>query len=245
MDPPVIGITTYARNAAGSYTLPAEYVAAVVRAGGVPVLVPPVGEPALAARFLALVDGLVLAGGGDMDPASYDGRHHETLYGVDIERDRLELALVHELLREPRPTLAVCRGAQVVNVALGGTLVEHLPDEVGDVVRHRAPPREPVPHAVRVREGTRLAGVLGTTAICPMSWHHQGIRRAGAGLTPVAHAPDGTIEALELDGQPWLTAVQWHPELTAHEDPAQQRLFDDLVAAARAKYRERKERPCA
>lgn len=245
MNAPVIGITTYARNAAGSYTLPAEYVAAVIRAGGLPLLIPPGGGASLASHYLALVEGLVLAGGGDLDPSFYGGSPHETLYGMDAERDRLELSLVRELLNDPCPTLAVCRGAQVVNVALGGTLIEHLPDEVGEAVRHRAPPREPVPHPVRVRKGTRLAGILGTTDIRPMSWHHQGIRRAGAGLTAIAHAPDGTIEALELDGQPWLTAVQWHPELTAHDDPAQQRLFDDLVAAAHATRRKHREDSCA
>jgi putative glutamine amidotransferase len=232
MERPVIGVTTYARNAAGSYALPAEYVAAVLRAGGLPLLIAAVWEPGLASHYLKRLDGLVLAGGGDLDPAGYGGRPHETMYEMDPDRDRLELDLVRELLRHPRPTLAVCRGMQLVNVALGGTLIEHLPDEVGEAVRHRQPPRDAVPHAVRLHADSRLAAILATTEICPMSWHHQGIRSLGAGLTAVAHAPDGTIEALELESQPALVAVQWHPELTAHEDATQQRLFDHLVEQA-------------
>lgn len=230
---PVIGITTYARNEAGRYALPAEYVGAVLRAGGLPLLIAAAWEPGLASRYLERLDGLVLAGGGDLDPAGYAGRRHETMYEVDPDRDRLELELVRELLRHPRPTLAVCRGMQLVNVALGGTLIEHLPDEIGETVRHRKPPRDAVPHPVRLRADSRLAAILAATEICPMSWHHQGIRSLGAGLTAVAHAPDGTIEALELEGQPALVAVQWHPELTAHEDATQQRLFDYLVRQAR------------
>lgn len=244
MKRPVIGITTYGRTAAGQYRLPAEYVTAVVRAGGLPMLIAAAWAPGLAPGYLQRVDGLVLAGGGDMDPGSYGGRSHQTIYEVDRERDRLELELVRELRTRRLPTLAVCRGMQVVNVALGGTLIEHLPDEVGEAVAHRAPPREAVPHAVRVGAGSRLAAILGAVETSPMSWHHQGIRRLGAGLTAVAHAPDGTIEALELEGEAWLTAVQWHPELTAHEDAVQQGLFEHLVSQAR-RARTRPEGRCA
>jgi putative glutamine amidotransferase len=228
---PVVGITTYGCDAKGRYTLPAEYVAAVERAGAVPLLIPPV--PRHAAAYLELVDGVVLAGGGDLDPAHYGGEPHETLYGVDAQRDRLELELARRILDRRQPTLAICRGLQVVNVVLGGTLVEHLPAVVGEQVLHRAPPREPTPHAVRVAADSRLAATLGATELAPMSWHHQAVRSVAPGLRAVAHAPDGTVEALESDAMPWLTAVQWHPELTADREPAQQRLFDALVAAAK------------
>jgi putative glutamine amidotransferase len=227
---PVVGITTYGCDAKGRYTLPAEYVAAVARAGAAPLLIPPVPEHAGA--YLELVDGVVLAGGGDLDPAHYGGESHETLYGVDAQRDRLELELARRILKRRQPTLAICRGLQVVNVVLGGTLVEHLPAAVGERVLHRAPPREPTPHAVRVAPGSRLAATLGATELAPMSWHHQAVRSIAPGLKAVAHAPDGTVEALESDSMPWLIAVQWHPELTADREPAQQRLFDALVAAA-------------
>lgn len=233
MKPPVIGITTYGRDERGRYTLPSEYVAAVQRAGAVPVLIPPV--PGHAASYLDLVDGIVLAGGGDLDPGLYGSDGHETIYSVDAQRDALELALAKRIVELRAPTLAICRGMQVLNVALGGTLIEHLPAVVGEQVLHRAPLREPTPHAVRVKAGSRLAAVAGATEFAPMSWHHQAIRQAAPGLEVVATAADGTIEAVELAGHPWLIAVQWHPELTAEKDPAQQRLFDALVKATQAK----------
>jgi len=226
---PVIGITTYGRDERGRYTLPGEYVAAVERAGGVPLLIPP--SPAHAQRYLELVDGLVLAGGGDLDPAHYGDAAHETLYGIDARRDELEIALARRIVERCQPALAICRGLQVLNVALGGSLIQHLPAAVGEDVLHRALPREPTPHAVRLAAGSRLAAIIGATDFAPMSWHHQAIRALAPGLEAVAHAPDGTIEAVELAAHPWLIAVQWHPELTAQRDPAQQRLFDALVKA--------------
>ena len=233
MKAPIIGITTYGRDANGRYTLPSEYVAAIERAGAVPVLIPPVA--AHAARYLELVDGVVLAGGGDLDPAHYGGATHATLYGIDRSRDALELELARRVVGRQHPVLAICRGMQVLNVALGGTLIEHLPAEVGEDVLHRAPPREPVAHAVEIKPGSRLASITGTAKAAPMSWHHQAIRNLAPGLETVATAPDGTIEAVEMERHPWLIAVQWHPELTADTDPAQQRLFDALVSASRSR----------
>ena len=227
---PVIGVTTYGRDNHGRYTLPAEYVSAVQRAGALPLLIPP--GTGHAEEYLELVDGLILTGGGDIDPAHYGGAQHETLYNVDTDRDRLELALAHEVVKRSVPTLGVCRGAQIVNVALGGTLIEHLPAEIGETVLHRKPSREPTPHPVRVKPGSRLASIVGIQELHPQSWHHQAIRSAAAGLEIVAHAPDGTIEAVEMIKHPWLIAVQWHPELTASEDATQQRLFDALVRAS-------------
>jgi putative glutamine amidotransferase len=227
---PVIGITTYPRNERGRYNLPAEYVDAVERAGAVPVLIPPVPEHAL--RYLDLVDAVILAGGGDLAPEHYRGDAHELNYGVDARRDALELALAREILKRRQPTLAICRGMQVLNVALGGTLIEHLPSVVGEKVAHRQPPRDPVPHLVTLEPDSRLAALVGATELEPMSWHHQAIRDLAPGLRVVARAPDDTIEAVELPDQPWLIAVQWHPELTAHQDSRQQRLFDALVSAS-------------
>ena len=239
MNSPVIGITTYGRDDKNRYTLPSEYVTAVQRAGAVPVLIPPVPEHA--ARYLELVDGLILAGGGDMDPSHYGGDAHETLYSVDAQRDRLELELARLLVARSQPTLAICRGLQVLNVALGGTLIEHLPAVVGEQVLHRAPPRDPTPHAISITPGSRLAGIAGATECVPMSWHHQAIRKLAPGLTAVAKAPDGTIEAVEASKHPWLIGVQWHPELTADKDPAQQRLFDALAQACRSASEARQE----
>ncbi|MGH8528694.1 MAG: gamma-glutamyl-gamma-aminobutyrate hydrolase family protein [Nevskiales bacterium] len=227
---PVIGITTYGRDRANRYTLPAEYVTAVRRAGGLPVLIAPGADTV--EPYLELVDGLILTGGGDIDPHHYGGTRHETIYNVDAERDQLELALARAVVQRGLPTFGVCRGAQIINVALGGTLIEHLPAAVGDSVLHRKPPREPTPHPVQVQPGSRLAAIVGAAELHPQSWHHQAIRSAATGLKVVAHAPDGTIEAVEMPEHPWLIAVQWHPELTAHEDETQQRLFDALIVAA-------------
>lgn len=234
---PLIGITTYGRNRDNHYILPAEYVEAVRRAGGVPVLLP-AGETQIDA-LLERLDGLILAGGGDVDPELYAGKKHAEIYMIDAERDGSEMPLARRVAANGTPTLAICRGIQVLNVALGGSLVEHLPDEVGDAVLHRNPPPGPAQissytlHPLRVDPNSRLAAILGTTEVTSASWHHQAVRRLAAGLQVAARAADGTIEAAELTDHPWLIAVQWHPEITAADDPDQQRLFDAFVAAAR------------
>jgi putative glutamine amidotransferase len=237
---PLIGVTTYGRNDENRFHLPADYVDAVRRGGGMPVLLPP-GEPYPEGHSLH-VDGLVFTGGGDIDPALYGGRDHPSIYGVDHERDRSEQALWRQALAAQIPTLAICRGMQMLNVILGGTLIEHLPDAAGEAVLHRAPPREPIPHRVSVSAGSRLAQMLGQLEIEPPSWHHQALREVAAPLKIVARAADGTVEAVELGGHPWLIGLQWHPEITAAHDRVQQRLFDALAQAASLRMRERTQR---
>lgn len=233
--PPLIGITTYGRNAENEFTLPAEYVEAVRRAGGIPVLIP-AGETEIDA-LLSRLDGLILSGGGDVDPELYAGAKHIEIYMVDPERDGTEMRLARQVAANGMPTLCICRGLQVLNVALGGSLVEHLPDEVGEAITHRNPPPGHAQissyalHPLRVDASSRLADVLGTTEVEPASWHHQAVRRLADGLRVIAQAEDGTIEAAEAPEHPWLLAVQWHPEITAADDPAQQRIFDAFVAA--------------
>jgi len=228
---PLIGLTTYGRNADNRFTLPAEYIDAVRRARGIPVLIPP-GESRWNTVVEAL-DALILTGGGDIDPERYGGRRHETNYGIDLERDALEVDLARWAMDSDLPTLGICRGAQILNVARGGKLIEHIPDEVGDGVLHRAPPREPIAHGIRLKAGSRLAKIYGREEFEAASWHHQALRGAAGGFEAVGHAPDGTIEAIELTSHPWLIAVQWHPELTAASDPLQQKLFDAIVQEAR------------
>ncbi len=228
---PIIGITTYGRDEDGRFRLPAVYVDAVRRAGGIAVMIPPGDDPW--DELFELIDGLIFAGGGDVEPTLYGGHPHEAIYGVDSERDRSELALARRVATSELPTLGICRGHQLVNVALGGTLHEHLPDVVGDAVVHRLPPREPTEHPIVVDAKSRLAGILGEQQFAASSWHHQAIREPAQGLVAVARAPDGTIEGCELKSHPWLFTVQWHPELTAHASATQQRLFDGLVEACR------------
>jgi putative glutamine amidotransferase len=218
----------------GGYAVPEAYVGALLRAGAQPALLPATGD-ADPAEMLAGYDALMLAGGGDIDPARYGATAHPTVYGVDGERDRVELALAAEALTAGLPTLAICRGFQIMNVALGGTLHQHLPELQG-MDRHGHPTKgSSVVHDVKVAPGSRLSEACGVEVLRSVSHHHQGADRLGEGLVPVAWSGDGLVEAVEApDASAWLVAVQWHPEMSAADDPAQQALFDALASVARA-----------
>ena len=213
--------------------VPAAYVSAVERAGGRAVLIPP-SEDGVDETLDAL-DGLVFSGGSDLDPDLYDQEPHEETLGVVPERDRAELVLLEAALARDMPVLAVCRGSQVLNVARGGDLVQHLPDVVGDD-KHKHTPGTFADHAVTLEPGTRLAGLLGERAPVK-SHHHQGFGRVGEGLRVAAHAEDGTIEAVEDPSHRFALGVLWHPE--AGEDL---KLFEELVREA-AEVRARRSRP--
>lgn len=234
---PLIGLTTYGRGEENRFYLPAPYVDAVRRAGGIPLLLPP-GE-SHHDELLDKLDGLILTGGGDLDPTLYGGAAHPMIYMVNPERDQSELSLVKRSLESGLPTFGICRGSQVINVALGGSLVEHLPDVVGEMTPHRLPPREPTSHPIRLDSGSRLAKMLSQLEFNAPSWHHQAVRRLAPGLRSVAEAPDGTIEAIELPDHPWLIGVQWHPELAADKEPLHQKIFDELIRAAAERRRKR------
>lgn len=237
MDYPLIGITTYGEDEAGKFPLPREYVDSIRRSGGLPVLLTP-GENNIES-LMQRINGLILVGGGDIDPNHYGGNMHETIYMIDSERDQTELDLARKAISRGMPILAICRGMQIVNVLCGGTLFEHLPDVVGDDVKHRiAPPSHdqlatPTEHLIQVNPHSRLSTLLPSTEFVAASWHHQAVRSVGNGLTVAAHALDGIIEGLEMPEHPWLFAVQWHPELTAATDSVQQSIFDQLVVASR------------
>ena len=224
----LVGISSYAR--AGhppAFSIPTGYVDAVRRAGAVPVVFPP-GEPDPAC-LLDTLSALIVSGGGDINPGAYGGRTHETVYSVCEERDAFEFALVRAALADTRvPLLCICRGLQVLNVVCGGTLHVHLPEHYGDTVTHRAPPRQPSTHPVRIDADSRLAAILGTTQAEVKSWHHQAIDRLGEHLRPVAWAEDGVIEAVEHVEHPWCIGVQWHPEMQL-DDAVQQRIFRALI----------------
>jgi putative glutamine amidotransferase len=236
---PLIGITTYHRETAGRsrFTLPSAYVDALRGANGLAVLVTP-GE-AEPEALLERLDGLVLSGGGDLDPSSYGAGPHARTYSVSPERDALEIALLRGALERGLPTLAICRGMQILNVALGGDLHVHLPDVVGESISHRSSQTEAAAHPVRLEAGSRLARRLGAAEVASVpSWHHQALNRLGAGLRAVAWAPDDVIEAVELRGEARLVAVQWHPEL-AGATPSGGGLFEALVEQARDYARSR------
>ncbi|MBT8199564.1 MAG: gamma-glutamyl-gamma-aminobutyrate hydrolase family protein [Acidimicrobiia bacterium] len=210
------------------------YLEAIRRAGGTPVVVPP-GPPDFIYGLASRLDGLVLSGGGDIDPARYDREAIEQVYGVDESRDTTELAMVDAALSLNMPTLAICRGMQVVNVALGGTLIQDIATERPDSLVHWAPDTQFDRHQpVTVDSKAELASVLGSSEVKVNSIHHQAVDRLGDGLGAVAWAEDGIIEAVAYEGEWPLLAVQWHPERLFMEDSASAALFDGLVARALA-----------
>jgi len=204
--------------------VPADYVRAVSSAGGAPVLVPPGSS---LPETLDLVDGLVFSGGSDLDPELYAAESHPETGGVIRERDDFELELMRVALERDVPMLAICRGSQVLNIALGGDLEQHVPDRVGTEL-HREVPGVFSEHDVAVVDGTKLASIIGERHDVK-SHHHQGFGSLGSGLREAARAPDGTLEALEDPSRRFTVGVLWHPE--AGEDRA---LFEALVAEARA-----------
>lgn len=229
---PRIGITTYARagDERPSFSIPVSYVEAVAAAGGVPVLLPP-----LAAIEVVLdgIDGLVFPGGGDIGPAHYGGDEHDENYDVCAERDGFEIDLVRAALaRTSLPVLCICRGMQVLNVALGGDLIAHLPEVVGHEIAHRAPGLRPAPHDVTVTRGSRVHAAHDAREMPIQSIHHQGVGAVGRDLEVSARSADGVIEALESTVHPFALGLQWHPELSA-EGSAARRIFDALVVRAR------------
>jgi putative glutamine amidotransferase len=231
---PVIGVTCSTMDAVEGrgvrrMQVPAPYVERVVEAGGLPLLLPVV-EPALVADYLALVDGLVLVGGDDVDPALYGAPPHPDLGSVDPARDRFEIALLRAAAALDRPTLGICRGVQVMNVAFGGTLHQHLPATVPGALDHGG--RFDASHGVSVVPGTRLAAILGAAEVAVNSHHHQAIERVAPSLVVSARAADGVVEGAEDPSRPFLVGVQWHPERLASA-PATKRLFDALIAASR------------
>jgi gamma-glutamyl-gamma-aminobutyrate hydrolase PuuD len=231
---PLIAIPTYhlgpgrVGNWEGAYALPEPYVAALVAAGAQVALLPS-SAPADPEALLAAFDGLLLAGGGDIEPARYGAADHPDQYGTDPGRDELELELARAAVRLGTPTLGICRGVQLLNVAFGGTLVQHLPD-VDGLVQHRNEAKQAL-HGLRVEPGSRLAEALGEVEAEGLSHHHQCLDRLGDGFRPVAWAPDGLVEGIERD-QGWTVGVLWHPESTAHADPVQHRLLRSFVEAA-------------
>jgi putative glutamine amidotransferase len=228
---PVIGITSYAQEASwGVWKLPAAlvplaYVDSIERAGGRAVVIPPAEDGV--EETLAALDGIVFSGGADVDPAHYGAEAHPETDTPQARRDAGEMALLRAALERDMPTLAICRGFQLLNVARGGDLVQHLPEQVGNDV-HKQVPGEFAVHPVEVKEGSRLGAIVGSTPEVT-SHHHQALGRVGEGLVETAWAADGTLEGVEDPSRRFVVGVQWHPE--ASEDEA---LFDALVEQARA-----------
>lgn len=236
MPAPLIGITTSVtvdKSPERAY-VNASYLRAVEGAGGIPVLLPPHLSERTRRELWDRLDGVLLTGGGDIDPARFQEAAYPALIEVSPLRDALELEIVERAVGDGVPLLAICRGLQVLNVALGGTLYQDLPtDKPSPITHSQKEPRAQPTHAVKVMaEGTRLASIVGGPEIEVNSFHHQAIKRLAVGLKDVAWAPDGVIEAVEMQGDRFVVAVQWHPEDLIEHDPAARSLFAALTAAA-------------
>jgi putative glutamine amidotransferase len=236
-NPPLIGVSTsisFGKPPERAY-VNSSYLHAIQQAGGVPVALPPQLSATSLTRLAGGLNGLLLTGGGDMDPALFGEDPHSTLYGVAPSRDAVETTAVRIALDRRLPILAICRGIQVLNVALGGSLYQDVATDPGTELRHsQEAPRDQPTHKVVVEPGSRLAETLDTDEIEVNSMHHQAVKVLGAGLRAVAWAPDHLVEGIEVsDPSRFVLGVQWHPEeLVSHSEPAR-RLFTALVSRAR------------
>jgi putative glutamine amidotransferase len=238
---PLIGITGFETAYpkpphAPLYATGQRYVHAIDEAGGLPVILSPgLSDDSLRAVFERL-DGLLLSGGGDIDPAIYGEEPHPTIWGQDMNRDRAELAMAQWAAETQKPLLCICRGTQVLNVALGGSLLQDIETMQPKALRHmydqEVTPREEITHAVTVDADSLLGELIQSQTAQVNSWHHQAIKRLASDLKVVATAPDGIVEAIEIPGHRFALGVQWHPEWLYDRQPEMARLFNGLIAAA-------------
>ncbi len=237
--PPIIGLTCseiqpVQEGSSVRFGQSQTYVQALAKAGAAPLLVPPIADRSLLRSLYERLDGLLLAGGRDIDPTYYGETLHEKCIPDLAARDEMELVLTRWAVDEGKPLLGICRGIQVLNVALGGSLYQDIDAQVPGAERHAwhdGYPRDHLPHQVTVAAGTHLASIVGTAHLPVNSLHHQAIKDVALGLAAVARASDGIIEAAEVEGHPFALAVQWHPEELIENDVRARQLFAALIEA--------------
>jgi len=240
-DRPLIGITAARETINTSvgplpfYTQPTYYADAVTAAGGIPLILPPSAD--WHREILDILDGLIVSGGEDVEPQRYGQEPHPTVQWVDPVRDEFEFEVVRYAFDRDRPLLGVCRGAQVLNVAAGGTLVQDLASQHQELASHTQDQLHTATHAVELAPATRLRAAIGAASLSVNSGHHQAIHTVSARLKPVAWASDGVIEAAESPDRTWIVGVQWHPEMLYAEHAEHRRLFEALVQVARESRR--------
>ena len=239
MKAPLIGVTashTTSKSGVVHTSLPEAYLQAIIRAGGIPIIIPFGMDPDLQEQFSARLDGIVFSGGGDIHPSFYNSQIHPLVDDVDTLRDQLEIDLLNRTTAAGKPFFGICRGLQLVNVALGGSLYEDLLDQRPEAIRHQYSPDFPrnyLAHPVQLEANSRIGSLLLQPEVKVNSLHHQGIDRLAPGLRASGYAPDGLVEVVELPGYPFGLAVQWHPEwLTG--DPDMRRLFSAFIEACRS-----------
>jgi len=245
MPRPLIGVTTQTLQAIDgipeglphSVVMNQRYYHAVASAGGAPVLVPLLDDLETLRAIYERMDGILIPGGVDVDPEAFGEKPHERLGRIDPARDRVEIQLVKWAVEDDKPLLGLCRGLQVINVALGGTLYQDLETEYPNGIKHDYFPtygysRDHLAHDVAVEAGSRMRHALVNAAVPVNSMHHQGIKALASRLSPSAVAPDGLIEAAESTSESYIVGVQWHPEVFELSDPSSGVLFTDFVQAA-------------
>jgi putative glutamine amidotransferase len=234
---PVIGVTTYQGKNDEKLPIIAllrAYVDAIAQVGGIPVLIPSSLSDEACKELCSHLDGILFTGGGDIAVDRFGGEPHPRVDNVDLERDSIEISILEISIHEKKPFLGICRGFQVINVGLGGTLYTHIDHQMPGALKHDYYPIFPrtyLAHLVNIEKGTKLAGILGETSLLVNSLHHQGAKELSPILKPAAFSPDGLVEAVELPGYPFGIAVQWHPEWLTDE-ASTRRLFQAFVDAA-------------
>lgn len=235
----IVGITCGTRAATETenarQNLNRSYVWAVEQAGGVPIILPVTTEPEVIARYLGILDGLLLSGGVDVAPECYGQAPHPHLGEVDTDRDATELPLIRQALADEVPIFAICRGIQSLNIAMGGTLYQDLPAQFPSDIQHYqskiGKARHEFNHDIRIEPNSRLRSIVGVETMPVNTFHHQALLDVAEGLTVTAHAPDGVIEAVEAGAHRYVVGVQFHPEDTAPRDENSRRLFTAFVEA--------------
>ena len=235
MAKPLIGITTYSTKSPFGRDITAvqhTYIHAVVQGGGVPVLIPAILDEDVRNELYSNLQGVLFSGGGDISLKYFQGEDHPKIHEVDELRDVTELSLIKRSIDDKKPLLAICRGIQVMNVALGGTLFTHIPDQFTTTLEHSQKEFPTIAHPVNIDETSRLAEIFGETLLQVNSLHHQGLKDVASSLRVVGHAPDGMIEAVELPDHPYAMGVQWHPEWLT-DQLVMRNLFKSFVDASK------------
>ncbi|GJQ37140.1 MAG: gamma-glutamyl-gamma-aminobutyrate hydrolase [Anaerolineaceae bacterium] len=235
MAKPLIGITTF--NGKNDYGRPISgvqhtYIRAVAQGGGIPILIPVILEEGDRDDLYSRLQGVLFSGGGDLAIKYFSGEDHPRIADVDDFRDTTELSLLKQSVEDGKPFLAICRGVQVMNVALGGSLYTHIPDQFTTLLNHDQDEFTTIAHPVNIDEASRMAEIFGETLLQVNSLHHQGLKDVASDLKVVGHAPDGMIEAVELPSHPYAMGVQWHPEWLT-DQPVMRRLFKSFVDASK------------